>query len=666
MPSKLDIEVENVGGIKSDSESITNGVTVLSGQNATNRTSMLQSLMAGLGSDSPPIRAGTVQGFVQLFVDSQEYKRTVKSTESGWHWEGNGAASDIDALETFGFLLEDNPVRQAIRAGDSLYDLVMEPVDTAEIQQEIERLKQKRDRIEERKDSIDDKKDRVHTLETKIESKEDRLEELRQELTDVEASIEDVDQEETQSETLEKSEQINSEIKELSDKKTKLESQIETFEHDLEAKKDELRGLRSGEFEDIGELRDQKQVIKSNINSLRDKQQELEDDRRVLSPLRRFLSQLTHDTTSHTEINNVVAKYSSDQIESETDNVDDVTDLLVQGSADTHCILCGNEMGGDEYEHLLNDVSSIINTIDEENDDIEARISELESEKSDVDSHIREIRQNKDRIDTLQNDINKLTSDIDEKEDELATVESELSDAKDRRDKLEHEAIDATEDASDELRDLERQKTEIEVEINQLESDIENHQSEKEELETEIDKIEVDVHATLPEVENKLTSLRGKVESIEDSIVEQFNEQMDDLISRLSFENIERIWLEKKIITVKEGRKKVEKTAFDLHIVREVDGKATEDVIDNLSESEREITGIIFALTGFIVHDVADSFPVVLMDSVEMIDAHRLEALLRYIEPHVDFLVVAALPEDTDAMSVGSVIEKGNPQPVSN
>jgi recombinational DNA repair ATPase RecF len=54
---RAEISVENIGGIESTEVSITPGVTVLEGENATNRTSLMQSIMAGLGSDDVTIKA---------------------------------------------------------------------------------------------------------------------------------------------------------------------------------------------------------------------------------------------------------------------------------------------------------------------------------------------------------------------------------------------------------------------------------------------------------------------------------------------------------------------------------------------------------------------------------------------------------------------------------
>lgn len=85
-------------------------------------------------------------------------------------------------------------------------------------------------------------------------------------------------------------------------------------------------------------------------------------------------------------------------------------------------------------------------------------------------------------------------------------------------------------------------------------------------------------------------------------------------------------------------------------MVRETaDGTAYEDSLDHLSESERELVGLIVALAGFLVHDVHETVPFMLLDSLEMIDGNRLVDLVAYLEEFVPYLVVVLLPDHADA-----------------
>jgi uncharacterized protein YbaR (Trm112 family) len=76
-----------------------------------------------------------------------------------------------------------------------------------------------------------------------------------------------------------------------------------------------------------------------------------------------------------------------------------------------------------------------------------------------------------------------------------------------------------------------------------------------------------------------------------------------------------------------------------------------EDTVDTLSESEREVIGLIVALAGYLTHDVRESVPFMLLDSLEAIDSNRIAALVDYLADWATYLVVALLPEDARALS---------------
>jgi len=108
------------------------------------------------------------------------------------------------------------------------------------------------------------------------------------------------------------------------------------------------------------------------------------------------------------------------------------------------------------------------------------------------------------------------------------------------------------------------------------------------------------------------------------------------------------VWIERKISDMSSC---MEIGEFELHVIRESDGGVYEDIVDTLSESEREAIGLIVALAGFLVHDVDKSVPFILLDSVESVDSERLVRLVEYFAEHTVFLNVALLPEDASTFS---------------
>jgi uncharacterized protein YhaN len=127
---------------------------------------------------------------------------------------------------------------------------------------------------------------------------------------------------------------------------------------------------------------------------------------------------------------------------------------------------------------------------------------------------------------------------------------------------------------------------------------------------------------------------------------------MAAVLDILEYQNIDRVWIERTERTVREGRRKVEKTVFELHVVRTTEnGTAYEDTVEHLSESEREVVGLVFALAGYLVHDLHETVPFMLLDSLEAIDSTRIAALVEYFADESEYLVIALLTEDAEALS---------------
>ena len=63
------------------------------------------------------------------------------------------------------------------------------------------------------------------------------------------------------------------------------------------------------------------------------------------------------------------------------------------------------------------------------------------------------------------------------------------------------------------------------------------------------------------------------------------------------------------------------------------------------------MTGLVFALAGYLAHEVYETVPFMLLDSLEAIDADRIAALVEYVEGFSEYLVVALLPGDAAALS---------------
>jgi len=134
----VSVAVENVGGIDETEVTFSSGVTILTGRNATNRTSLLQAIMAGLGSDDVSLKGDADEGHVELTVGEETYTRNLVRQNGTVVTDGDPYLDDPELADLFVFLLESNEARRAVELTENLRELIMRPVDTAAIEDQIE------------------------------------------------------------------------------------------------------------------------------------------------------------------------------------------------------------------------------------------------------------------------------------------------------------------------------------------------------------------------------------------------------------------------------------------------------------------------------------------------------------------------------------------------
>jgi archaellum component FlaC len=325
--------------------------------------------------------------------------------------------------------------------------------------------------------------------------------------------------------------------------------------------------------------------------------------------------------------------------------VGDITDQLYQGSKTT-CWTCGSRVKADRIESTLQSMR----------DHLEETVTEI----GDIEDELESLTDQRDDIEETRARAEELTETIAEVDTEIERRQSDVSDLRERRDNL-SARVQELEDRVTSLRTEEfDQVLDLHTRANELELKLDRLESERDEVSEEIADIEAEIRrndeltAQREKVVDELIALRSRIDRLEAEATDQFNEKMDDLIDVLGYGNVERIWLERTDTpdsSVEDSDDGVTGSTFTLHVVRSTDGGTVyEDTVGHLSESEREVTGLVFALAGYLVHDVYEEVPFMLLDSLEAIDAERIAALVEYFAEYPAYLVVALLPEDAQAL----------------
>jgi DNA repair exonuclease SbcCD ATPase subunit len=627
---RASLAVRNVGGIDETTVSFDPGITILTGRNATNRTSLLRSIMAVVGSDDASLKADADEGRVELTVGDERYVRTFTRSNGAVTTGGDPFLDDPELADLFAFLLESNEARRSVAMSEDLRELIMRPVDTDAIHAEIREREREKSRIDDELDDLDDLKGDLPGLERKRSRLEDDIEAKREELAAKEADIEALDAD--VDETREEKRELESRLDDLREKRSALErvrsdidlqqDSIESLRaerRELEAEREELPDAPMGEH---AELDDEIERLRGRIDTLEREVSDLQD---VIGFNEDQLDE-TGAITAHLDAG---------------DDGGSVTDALVDDSV--VCWTCGSTVETERIASTLDQLRSV------RQEKLETMRS-LESELDDLKGKRRTYREQQQRQESIDRKLDDIAAELEDRETQLESLRAEREGLNDDVEALEAEIETLESDDFGDVLDLHKEANQLEFELGRLESDLDDVTDRIGSIEERLTE-EDQLRSQREEVDAELRDLRTRIDRIEENAVEQFNEHMSAVLDILGYDNLERIWIERVERTVREGRQNVDKTLFELHIVRSTESGATfEDTIDHLSESEREVTGLVFALAGYLVHEVYETVPFMLLDSLEAIDPERIAALIEYVADYAEFLVAALLPEDAQAL----------------
>lgn len=624
---EVSLSVKNIGGIDETSMRISAGVTALVGENATNRTSLIQAIAAGLGTDEYSLKSDSEQGEVSMVVGEETYTRKIRRENDHIETDGNPYLSEPSLAELYGVLLESNEIRRAVRTGDDLRTLILDPIDTDQIQQEIG------DRVDKRRE-IDDELDRLNSLEERLADckarrsrREADLEELTERLAEKRAELDATERDDRSAAEAE----LDEKLAELQEVRTDLE-RVTT---NLESERKSLEMLRENEetiesqYESLTPPDDAEiATLEERLEGLRTRKQSLDSTIAELQQVIRFNNSRLEDSQSPLR----------SALEEETDGQQAVVDKLNPAESTVTCWTCGTEVEQRSIEQMVDQLQQLRQAKSEEKNRVTSELAELKEELDSLESR-------KDQWSELQSRLDAVHEKIEQRQESIESLETRRETLQTRIEELEADVETLQQQQQTELLELQQEVSELEFEREQVESTLESLAEEIEEIEAELATRD-DLEARREELSEELEELRTRIDRIEQDAIDAFNTHTNVLIDKLGYDNLERVWLEQTETTVQDGRRKTTEKRFELHVIRKSDtGKAYEDSIGHLSESEREIIGLVVALAGYIVHDVHEEVPFMLLDSIEMIDGNRLFDIVSYLEEYVPYLIVVLLPD---------------------
>lgn len=604
------VHVENIGGIDVSTVSLEPGVNVLVGRNVTNRTSFLRAITAVFGSENVPLKANADHGRVELELDGETHVRTLQRRNDDVVTDGTPYSDAPEPASLFAFLLQSNEARQAITPGADLRDLIMRPVNTEAIRSEITALEAEKSEIIDELERLDALASDLPDLEAERQTLQNQIAEKKESLEQVEREIEAIDVE-----------------AETEDARNRLEECLAEL-HDQHASLEEVRYQMGDARQHIGALRKEREECESRLEELvpvdaENLEDAIENCRDRTTSIETVVNEL-ETAISLTE--SVVEGDAADVVEAVQKPQDETDD---RPTDDTVCWACGNEASRAEVEQSLDGLRTLHREKLSEQGDSLIELSDLKEHRAERDVL-------RDRLEAI--------------EEERVEREEELTDLREWRRALNGEVANLRSKIDDlpvrnleDLVDRHKEADELEFEIERLQDDLTDVSERIADIEKQLEERDA-VEARRNIVRENLTEVRNRIDRVETEAVDQFNTHMAAVLERLEYNTLERVWLER-------SRSDDDTSTFTLKILRSTGDVMTHhDRIDHLSESEREVIGVIFALTGYIVHDVCETTPFVLLDSIEAIDSDRTSSLVEYLAEYTRYLVVALQNNDVDAL----------------
>ncbi|WP_257300282.1 archaea-specific SMC-related protein [Haloarchaeobius sp. FL176] len=639
---ELSLHVENIGGISETDVTLSEGVTVLEGRNATNRTSFLQALMAAMGSDQYTLKGDAAEGRVELSLGDTVVERRFERRNGSVHATGSGYLDEPEVAELFAFLLEENAARRAVARGDNLHELLTRPIDTDEIEAEIELLQAEKRNIDDRLSSMEERERELVDLERRKQELQPKIEEHETQLDELEAEIEEADLDvaaERESKAA-----IEDQLDTLKDHRTQLEDtrfELETIHETIASLETEREEKRDRREELTGQPDTDIDSLRAELDDFRDRKREVNSQMNELQSIVQFNEEMLAGTDS--EISAVLEDAGDEGTATSP------TDQLLESDGTVTCWTCGSQVARDDIEETLDRLRSLRReklterrTIQEKIDEVKDRVSKVETVA--------------DELDTLDERLAEIDVQLEAKRERVTELETRREQLHGEIDELESTIEQDPPSNYDDVLQLHKQANRVELQLEQMETDLDSVESEIDEIETLLaDRQQYEDRRD--QIGEELDELRTRIDRIEEQAVSEFNHHMAKILELLEYENITRVWIDRQERETSQGRQTVQETTFELHVVREADsGEAYEGTIDTLSESEREVVGLVVALAGYLVHDLQETVPIMLLDSLEAIDGARISKLVEYFADHSEFLVVALLPEDASEVTAGQEV----------
>ncbi|WP_262177030.1 archaea-specific SMC-related protein [Haloarcula laminariae] len=588
-----DVRIRNIGGIRAAEASLDEGLNVVQASNFMGKSSFVRAIQTVMGTtgmygESHPLREGTNEGSVHLDTPDGSYEITLESSEPGTVSRHGktflGDETDQTCARLFAFLGENNPIRARVREQSDLTELLQAPLGLEDIENKVAARKRERESKRKELEQAERAAENLPSVQEAIGTLEDDIESLRERRDELSESVGDATDADSRSDELAEK---RSNLQSLDQRINGLQDKIERTETKLDEKRGTLESLT---------VPDEPEPT-ADIEAKESRIAECEQQIDLLEGLHRANKRVIEEDA--------------------IDLVSSVERSVVGDEFD--CWVCGEPTTSDTIESRLAAIQDKIIDLREEKENLTEEIEEIEKRQ-------RRYREKQREKESLEEEIGRLKATLDDRSGDLAQAEERRAGLASEIEELEVSVAAAEEELSEELTDIKATLQTKERELDAQRSRLQELQ----ELHADAATLREDIEA----LDDEIARLRNRKTKKQWELKEEFDTAMAAAIDRFA-PGFDGARLDVK--TTPEN----EIDSFELVIAR--DGRET--TIQNLSEGERELVGIVVAVAGYRTFDVADRVPLILLDGISQLSAANLRSLIEYLSDASELLVTTAYPE---------------------
>lgn len=494
------LAIENIAGIREGSAEINPGRNVVRGANWKGKSSFLQAIETIMGTRTP-LTEGMASGRVEL--ETQKDRHTVELDRQNGTIIRNGtpyleAEYDRICADLYAFLDERNDIREAVRRGENLEELLTKPLDFENIEEEIADRKAERSQVETELQQARDAARRLPHLQEQVTQLKDELSDLEAERAEFDASTADGEDDERRelSELHAERSQTKQRIERLTDAVTRIEDKLSEVRTEYESLTVPEKDVET----ELTELRERHESVRADLDLLRS----------VYSANKRVLDEGRVEL-----LTNVERTLLTDELK---------------------CWLCGEETTEEEFRTNLAALSDKISSLESEANEYKKRTEELESQR-------REVREAQRKHDDLERQIDDLEAKLSDRRESLASAEEREAELDQQISELE----DVLEDHNDELAN-------VKSELKRTETELESKQEKLARLDQQADQ-QSQLEAEYEQLSGEIEELRNRKTEIKQRTREAFDDAISDLLERfdISFETA-RLTSDFDLVVARNGR----------------------------------------------------------------------------------------------------------------